>query len=233
LAGKSDTKRADGSSSSFHALRAILSRARSGTRHAERCNGLLVRNTATRRCPQQHQDLKPSGRSRGVRDQFCDDVVDLLGGRAQRQQSAKRLKVAAPRGAGEALPGPGVAASHGQTTLFQPSFAAWPVTRRIKSRLPKIAPKNRSNADEMAEKLERVKGIEPSSKAWEADQGTRDSKHLRDSLLNMHDFDLPLSPLISRRLLRLVSHFVTSANARSYLAEDVYLLRPVGILNAS
>jgi hypothetical protein len=112
--------------------------------------------------------LKPSGRSRGVRDQFCDDVVDLLGGRAQRQQSAKRLKVAAPRGAGEALPGPGVAASHGQTTLFQPSFAAWPVTRRIKSRLPKIAPKNRSNADEMAEKLERVSGIEPPSKAWDA-----------------------------------------------------------------
>ena len=79
----------------LNALRTILSRTRSGTRHAERCNDLLVRNTATRRCPQQRQDLKASARSRGVCEQFCDDVVDLLGGGAQRQQSAKRLKVAA------------------------------------------------------------------------------------------------------------------------------------------
>jgi hypothetical protein len=40
--------------------------------------------------------------------------------------------------------------------------------RSLKRRLPKIAPKNRSSSGEVAEMLERVKGIEPSPEAWEA-----------------------------------------------------------------
>jgi hypothetical protein len=62
--------------------------------------------------------------------------------------------------------------------------------------------------------LERVKGIEPSSKAWEAGLSLCNFKPLRDTLLNCHDFGLPVSPSVFWRLPRRVSHFVTWARAR-------------------
>jgi hypothetical protein len=48
-----------------------------------------------------------------------------------------------------------------------------------------IAPKIRPKYRRVAEMLERVSGIEPPSKAWEAGQSACDSKHLRDSSLNL------------------------------------------------
>jgi hypothetical protein len=56
--------------------------------------------------------------------------------------------------------------------------------------------------------LERVKGIEPSSKAWELDHGPFPNNALAPNLLKERVFELLLSPADYRSLPRLVSQIV-------------------------
>jgi hypothetical protein len=56
--------------------------------------------------------------------------------------------------------------------------------------------------------LERVKGIEPSSKAWELDHGPFPNNGLAPNLLKERVFELLLSPADYRSLPRLVSQIV-------------------------